>query len=141
MAHDAKLDRLGKVRLFSACTKKELAQIGKASDEVNVAAGKDIVTEGSAGHEFFMILDGEAKVKHGQKVVASLGEGDYFGELAVLDRSPRNATVTAATPMTLLVLAQREFSGVLDEVPGLAHKLLVSMARRVREGDAKALSH
>jgi CRP/FNR family cyclic AMP-dependent transcriptional regulator len=141
MANDAKLDRLGKVRLFSACTKKELAQIGKAADEVAVPAGKAIVTEGGAGHEFFMILDGDAKVSRAGKDVATLGEGDYFGELALLDRSPRNATVTAATAMTLLVLGQREFSGVLDELPGLAHKLLVSMAARVREGDAHALSH
>jgi len=141
MAHDAKLDRLGKVRLFSACTKKELALIGKASDEVTVETGKDIVTEGSTGHEFFMILDGEANVSRGGKKVAALSGGDYFGELSILDRSPRNATVTATTPMTLLVLGQREFSGVLDEVPGLAHKLLITMAHRVREGDTRAVSH
>jgi CRP/FNR family transcriptional regulator, cyclic AMP receptor protein len=141
MAHDAKLDRLGKVRLFSACTKKELAQIGKAADEISVAAGKALVTEGESGHEFFMILDGDAKVSRGGKDVATLGAGDYFGELAILDRSPRNATVTSTTPMTLLVLGQREFSGVLDEVPGLAHKLLISMAARVKEGDAHAVSH
>jgi len=141
MAHDAKLDRLGQVRLFSACTKKELALIGKASDEVTVETGKDIVTEGSTGHEFFMILDGEANVSRGGKKVAALSGGDYFGELSILDRSPRNATVTATTPMTLLVLGQREFSGVLDEVPGLAHKLLITMAHRVREGDTRAVSH
>lgn len=141
MARDAKLDRLGKVRLFSACTKKELAQIGRASDEVSVPAGKAIVKEGDTGHEFFLILEGKASVSHGGTEVATLGEGDYFGELALLDRAPRNATVATLTPMTLLVLGQREFSGVLDDVPGLAHKLLISMARRVREGDAQALSH
>ena len=111
------------------------------SDEVTVETGKDIVTEGSTGHEFFMILDGEANVSRGGKKVAALSGGDYFGELSILDRSPRNATVTATTPMTLLVLGQREFSGVLDEVPGLAHKLLITMAHRVREGDTRAVSH
>ena len=141
MAHDKKLDRLGKVRLFSACTNKELAQIGRASDEVAVPAGKDIVSEGTGGHEFFLILDGEAKVSRAGSEVATLHEGDYFGELAILDRAPRNATVTASQPSNLLVIGQREFSGVLDEVPGLAHKLLIQMARRLRESDAHAVSH
>ena len=141
MAHDAKLDRLGKVRLFSACTKKELAHIGRASDEITVPAGKALVTEGAAGHEFFLILDGKASVTRGGTEVAALEAGDYFGELALLDRGPRNATVTAVTPMTVVVLGQREFSALLDEVPGLAHKLLIAMSHRVREGDAHAVSH
>ena len=115
--------------------------IGKASDEVSVAAGKEIVTEGSTGHEFFLILKGEAAVKRNGRKVNTLGTGDYFGELALLSKGERNATVTAETDLTLLVLGQREFSGVLDEVPGLAHKLLVSMAARLREADAKAVSH
>ncbi|HLH27706.1 MAG TPA: cyclic nucleotide-binding domain-containing protein, partial [Acidimicrobiales bacterium] len=88
MAHDAKLDRLGKVRLFSACTNKELSQIGKALDEVSVPEGREVVTEGAGGHEFFLILDGEASVLRGGKEVARLGPGDYFGELAILDRAP-----------------------------------------------------
>jgi CRP/FNR family transcriptional regulator, cyclic AMP receptor protein len=141
MAHDKKLDRLGKVRLFSACTNKELAQIGRASDEVSVPAGKELVTEGTGGHEFFLILEGEATVSRGGNEVATLSAGDYFGELALLDRAPRNATVTAKTPMTLLVIGQREFSGVLEEVPGLAHKLLIQMAGRLREADVHAVSH
>jgi CRP/FNR family cyclic AMP-dependent transcriptional regulator len=141
MAHDKKLERLAKVRLFSACTNKELALIGKASDEVNVPAGKEIVTEGAAGHEFFMILEGEGVVSRAGKEVATLGPGGYFGELALLHRAPRNATITARTDMLLLVIGQREFSGVLDEVPALAHKLLIQMAGRLAEADAHAISH
>lgn len=141
MARDSKLDQLGQVRLFSACNKKELGLIGKASDEVSVPAGKEIVTQGSSGHEFFLILSGEAAVKRAGRKVNTLSAGDYFGELALLSKGERNATVVAETDMDLLVLGQREFSGVLDEVPGLAHKLLVSMANRLREMDAKAVSH
>jgi CRP-like cAMP-binding protein len=99
------------------------------------------VKEGTPGHEFFLILKGEATVKRNGRKVATLGEGQYFGELALLDRGPRNATVAAETPMELLVLGQREFAGILDEVPGLAHKLLTIMAARVREADARANSH
>lgn len=141
MARDSKLDHLGQVRLFSACNKKELGLIGKASDEVSVPAGKEIVTEGNTGHEFFLILSGQAAVKRGGRKVNTLSAGDYFGELALLSKGERNATVVAETDMELLVLGQREFSGVLDEVPGMAHKLLVSMAGRLREADAKAVSH
>ena len=90
------------------------------------------MSEGAAGAEFFVILEGTAKVtRHGQEV-ATLGPGDFFGDLALLDRAPRNATITAETPMELVVLGQREFAGLIDEVPGFAHKLLAGLARRLR---------
>jgi len=138
MAKDSKLDHLAQVRLFAALSKKELTTIGRASDEVKVPAGKVVVEEGSSGHEFFLILDGTATVKRGGRKIATLSPGQYFGEMALLDRGPRSATVVADNDMTLLVLGQREFSGVLDEVPGVAHKLLGTMAARLRESDSKA---
>ena len=141
MAKDTKLDHLSQVRLFSALSKKELNQIGRASDEVTVPAGKVLVEQGTTGHEFFLIMEGTAIVKVNNRKVATLGPSQYFGELALLVRRPRNATVTADTDMRLLVLGQREFSGLLDEVRGLAHKLLSTMAERLAECDAKAVSH
>lgn len=135
------LDHLAQVPMFTACSKKDLQTIGKASDEVTVSAGKVLVEEGSPGHEFFLILDGSATVSRNGRKVASLGAGQFFGEMALLDRGPRSATVKADTDMTVLVLGQREFAGVLDEVPGIARKLLQSMAGRLREADRKALSH
>ncbi len=142
MARDSKIDQLAQVRLFSAFNKKELTLIGRASDEVDVPAGKTLVQEGTPGHEFFLILKGEASVRRNGRKVATLKEGQYFGELALLDRgAPRNASVVADTPMQLLVLGQREFSGILDEVPILAHKLLTIMAHRLREADERAPSH
>jgi CRP/FNR family transcriptional regulator, cyclic AMP receptor protein len=141
MAKDNKLDHLARVRLFSALSKKELTLVGKASDEISVSAGKVLCEEGKPGHEFYLILDGTAKVSRAGKKVATLQPGAYFGELALLDRSPRNATVTAESAMDLLVLGQREFSGLLDEIPGLAHKLLTSMAARLREADARDVAN
>ena len=138
---DSKLDHLAQVRLFRACSRKELTTIGRASDEVRVSAGKTIVEEGQTGHEFFLILEGNASVTRNGRKVATLGPGDYFGELALLDRGPRNATVKADSDMEVLVLGQREFSGVLDEVPTIAHKLLSSMATRLREADAKQVAN
>ena len=138
---DQYLEGLAKVPLFSACSKKELQTIARASDDVEVPAGKVLVQEGKPGHEFFLILDGNASVKRGKREIAKLGPGQYFGELALLDRGPRSASVIAKDDMEVLVLGQREFAGVIDEVPTLAHKLLTSMARRLREADAKAYSH
>jgi CRP/FNR family cyclic AMP-dependent transcriptional regulator len=132
-------EHLAQVPLFSACSKKELQMLAKRAEDVKVDAGKVLVSEGSAGAEFFVILDGSAKVsRHGQEV-ATLGPSQFFGDLALLDRAPRNATVTAVTPMELVVLGQREFSALIDEVPGFAHKLLAGLARRLREYDAKTV--
>ena len=141
MSKDSKLEQLGRVRLFSACSKKELSLISRVSDEVSVAAGRVLCEEGAIGHEFYLILEGQAAVRKGGRKVATLGPGQYFGEMALLDRGPRSATVVADTPMRLLVIGQREFSAVLDEVPMLAHKLLAAMAARLREADTKATSH
>ena len=138
---DQYLDHLGKVPLFSACSKKELQTIARAADDVEVQAGKVLVEEGKPGHEFFLIINGSASVKRGKKEIVKLGPGQYFGELALLDRGPRSASVIAKDDMELLVLGQREFAGVIDEVPTLAHKLLTSMAKRLREADAKAYAH
>lgn len=140
-AKDNKIDHLAQVRLFSACNKKELTLIGKTADEVRVPAGKVLCEQGKPGFEFYLILEGEATVRRNNKKVATLGEGGYFGELSLLTRMPRNASVEAATEMTVLVLGQREFSGLLDEVPGMAHKLLSSMADRLSQADAKSTSN
>ena len=138
---DQYLEHLAKVPLFSACSKKELQTIARASDDVEVPSGKVLVEEGKPGHEFFLIIDGNASVKRGKREIAKLGPGQYFGELALLDRGPRSASVIAKDDMEVLVLGQREFAGVIDEVPTLAHKLLQSMAQRLRDADAKAYSH
>ncbi len=136
---DAFLNHLTQVPLFSALSKKELQLVARRAEDVRVDPGRILVSEGSTGSEFFVIIDGTATVsRHGRKV-ASLGAGDAFGELALLDKAPRNATVTAQTDMELVVLGQREFGGLIDEVPGFARKLLTGMARRLRDSDAKSV--
>jgi CRP-like cAMP-binding protein len=136
---DSFVDLLAEVPLFSACSKKDLQLVAKRAEDIKVDAGKVLVSEGAAGAEFFVILEGEAVVtRHGQEV-ARLGSGQFFGDLALLDRAPRNATITAATSMELVVLGQREFSALIDEVPGFAHKLLAGLARRLRDYDAKTV--
>jgi CRP/FNR family cyclic AMP-dependent transcriptional regulator len=131
------VDHLGSVSLFSACSKKELQAVARASDQVELAAGRSLCEQGSIGREAFIIIEGSAEVKRNGRKVATLGPGDTFGELALLDHGPRTATVTAATPLKVLVIGAREFAGILDEVPPIAHKLLKSLAGRIRELDVK----
>jgi len=138
MARNSYLDSLAKVQLFSSMSKRDLQKIAKASDEVDVPEGKVLVEQESRGREAFVIVAGEATVKRNGRKVATFGPGDHFGELALLDGGPRTATVIAATPMTVLVIGQREFAGVLDEVPGLAHKVMGSLAATIRQLDQKA---
>ncbi|MGH9027064.1 MAG: Crp/Fnr family transcriptional regulator [Acidimicrobiia bacterium] len=136
---DEFIEHLSQVPLFSACSSKDLQQVAKRAEDVKVEPGKVLVSEGSAGHEFFVIVEGTAKVtRHGQ-TVATLGPGRFFGDLALLDHAPRNATVTAETPMELVVLGQREFSGLIDDVPGFAAKLLAGLAQRLRDADSQSV--
>jgi CRP/FNR family cyclic AMP-dependent transcriptional regulator len=140
-AKDTYLDHLAEVPLFAAASRKDLQKIARASDEVDVKSGRVLVDQGRPGHEFFLILDGSASVRRNNRKVAELGPGQYFGELSLLDRGPRTATVVADTDMKVLVLGQREFLGVLDDVPGLAYKILRIMAGRLRDADLKNVKH
>lgn len=136
-----KVDQLAQVPLFSSLSKSDLQKVAKASDEVTVEKGRTLTEQGRLGHEFFLILDGTAVVRRNNRKVATLAPGAYFGELAILDKATRDATVVAESPMTVLVLGQREFLGLLDEVPGLANKLLRAMAKRLRESDMRNVRH
>ena len=132
-----RLDQLASVPLFRSSSKRELEKVAKAADEVIVEAGRVLVTQGEIGRECYVIVSGEASVSRDGKEIARLGPGQPIGELAVLDGGPRTATVTAITELDLLVIGQREFSALLTEVPGLAHKIMVNLAERVRELDER----
>jgi CRP/FNR family cyclic AMP-dependent transcriptional regulator len=134
--NDAFVDTLATVPLFSACSKKELQMVAKAADHVTMAPGQVVVTEGAAGTEFFVILDGRARVERHGKEVASLAAGSFFGDLALLDRAPRNASVVADSELELAKIGQRAFDELLDH-PGFSKKLLAGLARRLREQDAR----
>ena len=138
MPRNSYLDSLSHIQLFSSMSKRDLQKIAKASDEIDVPTGKMLVEQDTRGREAFVVIEGTATVKRNGRKVATFGPGDHFGELALLDGGPRTATIVADTPMRVLVIGQREFAGVLDEVPGLAHKVLASLAQTIRELDQKA---
>lgn len=140
MAPGAKDLDLSTIWLFSTSSARDLRTIRRALEEVTVPPDRILCEEGTIGREFFLIVDGKATVRRNGRKIATLGPGQYFGELALLDRRPRSATVISETEMDLLVLGQRQFNGVLDAVPALSRKLLAAMATRLRESDAKASS-
>lgn len=132
---DTYLEQLRAVSLFSRCSNAELSTIASAVDEIEVEAGRVLITEGDVGKEAFVIIEGEATVSRDGAAVATLVAGQPFGEMSLVDRSPRNATVTAATSLRLLVLGQREFAGLLDASPAFARTILAALASRLREKD------
>lgn len=134
---DAYLDHLGSIGLFSALSRKELARVAKASDEVKVKAGHELARQGDVGREMFVLVEGEATVKRNGRKVSTIGPGSAVGELSLLDRGPRTATITCETDCTVLVLGAREFTSLLDEVPGLTHKVLSRLAAWVRDLDSQ----
>ncbi len=131
----AYLEHLRNVSLFQGCSTKDLEKIARASDEISMPAGSLIVDQGQTGREAFVVLEGTVTVKRNGKKINSVGPGTVVGELSLLDHGPRTATVICETDCTLLLLDQRHFMGVLDDVPALAHKVLASLAGRIRELD------
>ncbi len=131
----AYLDHLKNVPLFAGCTKKELERIARSGDEITMTAGSLLVDQGQTGREAFVVLDGQVTVKRNGRKVTTLEPGGIVGELSLLDHGPRTATVVCETDCTLFVIDQRHFLAVLDDVPTLAHKMLASLAGRIRELD------
>ncbi|MEX0875418.1 MAG: cyclic nucleotide-binding domain-containing protein [Actinomycetota bacterium] len=142
MSRRAKLvEHLGAVPLFAACSRTDLKILARHMVEVEVPSGATIVKQGEEGDAFYVVLEGEARVssksRASQKTVATLGPGSWFGELAVLDPAPRNATVSASGSIVVGVLGARVFRAVLRDVPTMTEKLLAGMARRLRDADTK----
>ncbi len=134
----ANLD-LSSVWLFSECSRAELKTIQKRAMPTSVSSGTVICDEGSVGQTFYFILSGKANVLRSGRKQAELGPGGYFGELALLDRLPRSATVQAATDMELLAIDQKDFNQLMKDSPSTVRKLLVATASRLRSADTKAI--
>lgn len=133
-------EQLAAVPLFSSCSAKELAQLARLTEEVKVEAGNVVFRQSEVGTNCHIIVSGTVSVSVNDLFVTTLGAGEHFGELALLDNQPRSATVTATTDCTLLVLGSHEFATALETAPGLTVKLLVALANRIRTGNAANLA-
>lgn len=124
-----------KVPLFSNLSRRHRELIASQADEVQAKAGKTLARQGEQGLEFIIIIAGQARVEKSGRIIAHLGVGDYFGEISLIDGKARTATVIAETPMTLLVIHKRSFSYLLDKVPGLERKMLLSLCSMLRQAE------
>jgi CRP/FNR family cyclic AMP-dependent transcriptional regulator len=130
---DVKVKALGTAPLFEALSYKELQELAKLADEMQVDAGRVLTRQGETGREFFVLMDGEVEIERGGQALGTRGAGDFIGEIAILEDVPRTATVTAKTPLRFFVLTAQSFRSVVDRHPDVERKVLRTLARRLVE--------
>jgi len=132
---DQKMDLLKKVPMFNELSNRHLKEISKHSDKVAKKAGDVLARQGNKGWEFFFIIEGKARVEKDGRVIRNLTSGDFFGEISLIDREPRTASVIAETDMDLLVVHSRSFNHLLDMTSGLSEKILISLCKYIRRAE------
>ena len=131
LRRDAKVELLKKVPLFAGCSKSELRELARTADELDVREGTVLTREGRPGREFFVLIDGTARVTKKGKKIADLGPGDWLGEIALITDSPRTATATTTSAVDLLVITDRRFRSVVETMPSIALKVLSCVGDRL----------
>jgi CRP-like cAMP-binding protein len=131
LRRNQKVELIKRVPLFSRCSRKELDEVAQLADEIDLNEGKEMTKEGRPGREFFVLLDGKADVKRNGRRINTLGEGDFFGEIALVSRAPRTATVVATTSVHALVITDRSFRRLLEHSPQIQAKVLEALAERL----------
>ncbi len=126
-----KVELIKRVPLFSGLSKRELEEVASLADEIDLREGKELTRQGKAGREFFVLLEGKADVTKDDRRINQLGDGDFFGEIALISRSPRTATVTATSPVRALVITDRSFRRLLEDSPQIQLKVLEALAERI----------
>ena len=131
LRRNQKVELIRKVPLFSRCSKRELEQIARIADEIDLREGKEMTRQGARGREFFVLLQGDADVIKDNGRINTLGPGDFFGEIALVSDTPRTATVVATTPVRALVVTDRSFRRLLGDMPEIQAKVLQALAERL----------
>jgi CRP/FNR family transcriptional regulator/CRP/FNR family cyclic AMP-dependent transcriptional regulator len=130
-----KVDFLKEVPLFNNLSQRHLKEIAKHADQVQVERGRVLVQQGKTGWEFIFIVEGKARVEKNGKVIRQLTGGDFFGEISLIDGEPRTSSVIADTDMTLLIVHKSSFDHLLEAIPGLQKKVLVSLCQYLRRAE------
>ena len=136
LSREEAVDRLELVDAFKGCTRSQLKQVARLAERVQVGQGEVLAREGRIGREFFLVLSGTVSVTKGGRKVNVLGPGSFFGELAAINPGVRNATVTAASEVEVLIIGPREFA-TMAAIPGFRDALFKSIAGRLRTADAQ----
>jgi CRP-like cAMP-binding protein len=121
---------LGRVALFEGLSKQELRHVSVVTTRVDVPAGRVLIRQGAPGREFFVLIDGEAQVIRDHQLIATRGPGEYVGELALVDRRPRSATVIATTPVAIGVISRHDFRDLIHAVPDVAARIAATVTER-----------
>ncbi len=137
LSKNEKIELLRRIPLFAECTKAELIEVAISADEREIASGQNLTEQGQRGRDFFILVEGAVAVRRSGRKLADLGPGDWFGEIAILTYKPRTATVTATSPVRLLVISDRAFRRVVETTPRIALKVLRNVAERL-EHDARS---
>ena len=130
--------QLKDVPFFSSLSKRELSTVAQNTDELDIAEGQVLAREGEFGHEFFVIVEGSAEVRRGGAHVADLGPGDFFGEMALLGEERRTATVTATSPMRVIVMTGQHLRGIDRDMPAVHAKIVEAIQARRAAMEASA---
>jgi len=130
LRRDSKIDLLRSVPLFAECSQKELGRIAAIADELYQPEGTRLIEEGKKGREFFVLVDGTVDVRRNGRKLRTMGNGDFFGEIALITDSPRSATVTATSPVRVLVITSQAFQRLLADTATLQPKVLAALAER-----------
>jgi CRP/FNR family transcriptional regulator, cyclic AMP receptor protein len=133
---DTRVELIRGLPLFELCSKRDLRRIASLAEERTLDAGTELIHEGEPGREFYVVVDGQVDVRRRGRRIARLAEGSYVGEIALLSRSPRTATVVAATPLRVLAISGRDFVELLDSLPELWLKVARTLADRVEADEA-----
>ena len=131
LRRDAKVELLKSVPLFADCTKAELRALAQSTDEIDLREGTVMTREGRPGREFFVIIQGTARVARNGRKLADLKDGDWFGEIALITDRPRTATVTATSAVDVLVITDRRFRSLVETMPTIALKVLSTVGDRL----------
>lgn len=131
LGKNTKIQLIKNIPLFARLSRKELELVAALADEIDFPAGKTIIREGERGREFFVLLDGGADVVRGSHKIAHLAKGDFVGEIAVIARIPRTATVTTTAPTRALVVTDQALRGLLRKMPDMQLKVLQAVAERL----------
>jgi CRP-like cAMP-binding protein len=129
---------LAGVEIFASLPRRRVKKVAELSRTVEHDPGHKVAEEGLGALAFHLVLDGRAVVQRGERTLRTLGPGDYFGEISMIDGKPRSASVVAEGPLTTLVVPHHAFASLLDSEPEFARELLIHLCGRLREADARS---
>jgi CRP-like cAMP-binding protein len=123
---------LASVPLFSGFSQKQIRLVAESGREYKYKVGTTIVEDGSVGVGFYMVLNGRVEVRKGPRVLARLSNGQFFGEMSLIDREPRSADVLAVQPTECFTLSTQVFYALIRQHPELALLVLKELVKRLR---------